>query len=428
MATEPGTTDFSFPLAARGAPAAANGVLAVDLGALGRNYRKLRAMVAPAECAAVVKANAYGLGVQGVVPALHAEGCRTFFVATLAEAQALRALSPDITLYVLDGLLPGTADGFARIGAQPVLGSMAEVEEWRAFCASRSTPSSSSEAFSPRARPEGIGQQKPLPAAIHIDTGMNRLGIKALDCDLLREPPPDPDAGAPPARAFPISLVMSHLACADTPDHPGNAQQRKAFVALSAGIPAAGRSLVNSAGIFLGTGYHFDLARPGIALYGGNPFAGRPNPMEPVVRVLARVAGVGEAGAGETVGYGASRRLTRPTRYATVAAGYADGYFRALGSRDGHEGAPAYSGDYRLPILGRVSMDLSVFDITGVPDGKLRPGDFVELLGPRFTIDDAAACAGTIGYEVLTSLGPRYHRIYFGGKNREEVSSGKKRT
>ena len=378
-----------------------SGVLAVDLGAVARNYNKLRAMVAPAECAAVVKANAYGLGVDGVVPALTVEGCRTFFVATLAEAQAVRALAPDATIYALNGLLPGTAESFASIGTRPVLGSMAEVEAWNAFCARRDTP---------------------LPAAIHIDTGMNRLGIKAADCALLREPPPL-DGGTSGQRAFPISLVMSHLACADEPGHPANRGQLKAFITLSAGFPADGRSFVNSAGIFLGADYHFDLARPGIALYGGNPFASRSNPMEPVAHVFARVANIGEAEAGETVGYGAGRRLTRPTRYATAAAGYADGYFRALGSADGRDGAAAWSGEHRLPILGRVSMDLSVFDITDMPAGALRPGDFIELLGHRYTADDAAAHAGTISYEVLTSLGQRYHRVYFGGKDRGEAQA-----
>lgn len=401
-ATKPRTIDFTISPAARSVPAEANGVLAVDLGALARNYRKLRAMVAPGECAGVVKANAYGLGVNGVVPVLLDEGCRTFFVATLDEARQVRALAPNATIYALNGLLPGAADGFACIGAQPVLGSMPEVEAWKAFCATRGAP---------------------LPAAVHIDTGMNRLGIKAEDCEFLSEPPPAPDCDHGAQRAFPISLVMSHLACADEPRHPANARQFKAFVTLSAGIPAGGRSLVNSAGIFLGGEYHFDVARPGIALYGGNPFIGQPNPMEPVAHVYGRVIATGQAAAGEAVGYGASRRLTRSTRYATVAAGYADGYFRALGSADGHDGAAAWSGEYRLPILGRVSMDLSVFDITDTPDGALRPGDFVELIGSHNTVDDAAACAGTIGYEVLTSLGLRYHRIYFGGKSRDDVSA-----
>jgi alanine racemase len=212
---------------------------------------------------------------------------------------------------------------------------------------------------------------------------------------------------------------MSHLACADEPDHPKNTAQLKSFVALSAQIPPATRSLANSAGVFLGPPYHFDLVRPGIALFGGNPFADKPNPMEPVVRLYGRVAVIGEAAAGETVGYGAVQHLTRRTRYVTVTAGYSDGYFRALGSSDGHEGAFATLGYYRLPILGRVSMDLSVFDATDTPENAIRPGDFVELLGARVTADDVALRAGTINYEVLTNLGRRYHRIYIGAKNRD---------
>ena len=370
-------------------PASAPGVLVVDLDALVRNYAKLREIAAPAECAAVVKGDGYGLGAGQVGAALFAAGCRTFFVATLAEAIGLRATLPEPAIYALDGLFPGAAAEFAALRLQPVLGSIEEIEEWAAFCRDR---------------------QLRLPAAIHIDTGMNRLGLKAAERrSLIAQPDRLKD--------FPVSLVMSHLACADTPAHPKNAAQREDFATFVRSQPQTRLSLANSAGVFLGADFRFDLVRPGIALYGGNPFAGLPNPMEPVVSLYGRIAQVGEADAGETIGYGGAFRLGRRTRYVTVSTGYADGYFRLLGSSDAHAGALAHIGDRPLPILGRVSMDLVVFDITDIPPGLARRGGFVELIGPRFTVDNAAALAGTIAYEILTNLGPRYHRIYISETN-----------
>jgi alanine racemase len=375
-------------------PASATGVLAIDLAALRRNYRKLAGLAAPAECAAVVKADAYGLGIARVAPALAGAGCRTFFVATLAEAAMVAGVVPEATVYVLNGLFPGAAPDFEALGARPVLSSMEEIAEWAAFAA---------------------GAGRPLPAAIHVDTGMNRLGVKPADYAALI-------AAGNTFPAIPADLVISHLACADVPDHPKNAEQLAAFRKITAALPAMRRSLANSPAIFLGANYNFDLVRPGVALYGGNPFAGAPNPMEPVVRLYGRIAQIGEAGPGETVGYGAALKLARRTRYATVAVGYGDGYFRSLGSADGDAGATAWLGDHPLPILGRVSMDLIVFDVTDLPEGLAQRGGLVELMGTRFTLDDAAARAGTIPYEVLTSLKNRTHRIYTGAENGEEAA------
>jgi alanine racemase len=388
-AHKPGAPGGSAPVLSP----SATGLLTIDLGAISRNYRKLCGLVAPAECAAVVKADAYGLGLTQVVPALAAAGCRTFFVATLAEAWTSSNLGVDVQLHVLDGLFPGTAPEFAAIGARPVLGSLDEIIEWAGY---------------------GATVDDPMPAAVHIDTGMNRLGVKPADYDALVV------AGGI-LESFPTELVISHLACADTPDDPRNAAQRSAFTALADQLPAMRRSLANSAGCFLGPDYAFDLVRPGIALYGGNPFADRPNPMEPVIRLQGRIAQLGEAERGETIGYGAARTVLRRTRYVTVATGYADGYFRALGSTDARDGAVGFIGGHALPILGRVSMDLIVFDITDLPDGIAERGGLVELLGERFTIDDAAALVGTIPYEVLTSLGNRYQRIYTGLENGDEA-------
>jgi alanine racemase len=378
------TGALSALLAGAGVPVSATGVLAVDLRAIARNYRRLREMAGRAECAAVVKGNGYGVGACPVASALFAQGCRTFFVATLDEAAALRAELPMATIYVLDGLFPGSAPDFAVHRLRPVLGDPAEIEEW-SDC-SRTTG-------------------KPLPAALHIDTGMNRLGLKAADQrQILEDPARLSGAG--------IELIMSHLACADTPDHPKNAAQRSEFARFAAALPPTPLSLANSAGIFLGEEFRFDIVRPGIALYGGNPFARLANPMQPAIRLYARIAQIGEAAAGETVGYGAALRLKRPTRYVTAAAGYADGYFRALGSADARAGATAHLDGRPLPILGRVSMDLMVFDVTDLPPGSVRRGGFIELIGPNFSVDDAGALAGTMAYEILTNLGSRYTRVY----------------
>jgi len=365
------------------APAHATGVAIVRLGAIRRNYRKLRELAQPAETAGVVKANAYGLGVEVVFPALEKEGCRTAFVATLGEAQALSAFSK-AAIYVLDGLLPGTAPLFEEIGARPVLSSLDEVSEWGAYGKARGTP---------------------LRAAIHVDTGMTRLGLPGEDARLIAQTP-----GLLPG--IDLRLVMSHLACADEPAHAKNEAQRARFAELSSLFPGVPRSLANSGGILLGPQFHFELTRPGIALYGGRPASTGANPMEPVLWLFARIAEVRPATAGETVGYGAAQTLKRRTKIATATAGYADGFFRAASASDTREGPPGFIGAHRLPLLGRVSMDLVTFDATDVPDELLRRGGWIELIGGRATVDDLASFAGTISYEVLTSLGHRYHRIY----------------
>lgn len=381
-----GSGGLSRLLGGASIPASANGVLVADLAALRRNYRKLREAAAPAECAGVVKGDGYGLGAAQVARALAAEGCRTFFVATLGEAAALRPAIGDAALYVLDGLSPGSAPDFAALTTRPVMGDLGEVAEWAAFCAA-------------------LGME--LPSALHVDTGMNRLGLKAAERQAVLAAPARLDGAG-------IDLLISHLACADTPDNPKSRDQLAQFTAFAAGLPPMRRSLANSAGVLLGSGFHFDLVRPGIALYGGNPYAERANPMEPVVRLYGRILQVGEAAAGETVGYGAAHTLRRATRYATVAVGYADGYLRALGATDARPGAVGAIDGAAVPMLGRVSMDLTVFDVTDLPPETAQRGGFIELIGPQFTVDDAAALAGTIGYEILTGLGPRYTRVYLG--------------
>ena len=361
----------------------AGGILTIDLGAIVANWHELGRRAMPSECAAVIKANGYGCGIEPVARTLTAAGCKTFFVADLSEARRVRGVVADPAVYVLNGLWPGTAPAFAENNARPVIGSLVELAEWDAFCA---------------------GNQWRGGAALHVDTGMNRLGISANEAAAL----------APRIRAekHGITLLMSHLVSAEQPGHPLNEQQIKLFREvrlLYRGIPG---SLANSSGIFLGSAAHCDMVRPGAALFGVNPTPGRRNPMRPVVGLQARVVQVRTVLKGETVGYNATWTAKHATRIAVIAVGYADGYPRAASATDAAPGADAIVGGTRCPIAGRVSMDLLAIDITALPDHSVRRGDFVTLLGSEIGVDELAAAAGTIGYEVLTSLGHRYHCLY----------------
>jgi len=369
------------------AKAAETAILTIDLDALAANYRELRDLAAPAECAAVVKADAYGLGMGHAAPALWRSGCKTFFVATLTEAEDLRALLPEAVIYVFNGLLPGTADRFHTYALRPVLNSADEIKEWAGYCA-------------------GVGER--LPCAVHLDSGMNRLGLSPSEVDVTAQ-------ALELWSAMSLTLVMSHLACADDAAHAKNVAQRDLFDTLRARLPEAMTSLANSAGILLGPDFAYDLVRPGIALYGGHPQRRGENPFRPVVHLKGRILQVRDVAAGETVGYGATRTLTRPSRVAVVSAGYADGLFRALSTKDGENGLAVYLGPHAAPILGRISMDLITIDVTDVPETLSRRGAWVELLGPNVSAHALAAHAGTIDYEVLTSLGQRAARRYIGG-------------
>ncbi|WP_073052647.1 alanine racemase [Kaistia soli] len=356
------------------------GRLTVDLGALARNWRTLADRAADAETAAAVKGDAYGIGLEQAVPALAKAGCRCFFVALPQEGIRLKALLPSATVYVLNGLLPGEAARLAAAGLRPVLGSMAEIDEWAAYRAAG-----------------GDGR-----AALHVDTGMNRLGVTLDEAAAL----------ADRTEALGLSLVMSHLACADQPEHPLNAAQLGAFATAARLFPSLPASLANSAGLHLSPDYSFDLVRPGIALYGGRFGTDFPA-LEPVVCVEARIVQIRSVAAGETVGYGATQHVKRPSRIAILSAGYADGYHRMAGSSDGAPGASAFLHGRHAPLVGRISMDLMAIDVTDIPEA--RRGDHAELFGPNIPVDQVAASAGTIGYELLTSLGKRYRRHYVGG-------------
>jgi alanine racemase len=358
-------------------PDTAHAVLTVDLGAIVANWRLLQAKHSSAATGAVVKANGYGLGAVPVAAALAAAGCRYFFVATPDEALGLRNTIPDATLVVLGGLFAGVEPDYAAHGIIPALGSLAEIETWSRM--SRRL-------------------DRTLPAFIHIDTGMSRLGLDARECAVLAR---DHDR----LTGIDVRYVMSHLISAEIPDDPSNALQRDRFVAGRARLPQAPASLANSAGMFLGQAFGFDLARPGSALYGVNPTPMDKNPMRSVVTLAARVLAVREIPAGATVGYNATWTAQQPRRIATVGVGYADGWHR-LHSNTGI----AYFDGHPVPLVGRVSMDLTTFDVTDQP--AVQPGSWLELLGPHRLVDAAARDAGTIGYEVLTALGSRYHRVY----------------
>jgi len=360
----------------------AGAVLTVDLDALCANYRLLCARVAPAAGAAVVKADAYGLGAEPVARALFDAGCRDFFVAHLDEGIRLRAgLAEAARIFVLHGPMPATEDDFLEHGLVPVLNSLHQVRAWSALAAH-------------------VG--RPLAAALQIDTGMHRMGLSLDELDTLV----GEDAAL---RGIDLRLVMSHLACADEPEHPHNTHQLERFRALSARLPVSPASLANSSGSFLDAGFHYDLARAGAALYGIAPHADAPNPLHQVVRLQARVVQVRRIEAGDQVGYGC--RYTAPaTRFvATVAMGYADGWLRHLSGRAG-----AFFQGTALPQIGTVSMDSITLDVSVLPSGRLQPGDLVDLICPSQTVDDVAARAGTIGYEILTGLGPRLARRYVG--------------
>ncbi len=372
------------------APAASEtgSTLTVDLAAITANWRALAGRLLAAECAAVVKANAYGLGLQQVTTALAKAGCKTFFVADLAEARTVRSRAPEAAIYVLHGFTPDWGEGLIEINARPVINSATELAEWDAFVAAHSWRGG---------------------AALQVDTGMRRLGIS----------PDEAVALAPRAQTenHGIALLMSHLVCAEIADHPLNAKQIRLFRELHTLYPGVPASLVNSSGIFLGDAGHFDLARPGAALYGVNPTPGRPNPMQSAVELSGRILQIRGVARDDTVGYDATWTAKRNSRVATIALGYADGLMRAGSGTDERPGGAAIVAGQRCPIVGRISMDLVCADVTDLPDGAVHRGDQALLIGGEIGLDEAAAAAGTIGYEVLTRLGLRSHVVYRGDRS-----------
>jgi alanine racemase len=362
---------------------------------LAANWRLLAGRAAPAECSAVVKADAYGTGIEQAVPALARAACRTFFTAHVSEGSRARAslraagfADADTRIFVLNGFHPeGTGVAAYRDDAlAPVIGTPEELAAWSTARRAAALP----------------------PCALHVDTGMNRLGF-------------DPEVAASLDGAVldhaGVGLVMSHFACSEEPDRSINAIQVERFDTVRRGplgrYPA---SLANSSGIFLDSHPVYDLVRPGYALYGGNPTPGRLNPMRAVVGLRATILQTRWIEAGETAGYGAAWTAVRPTCLATIGVGYADGLPRNAKTLGGDAGPRAIAGGVLCPLVGRVSMDLSIVDVTDAPDEARRPGAILELLGPTITVDDLGRQTGTIGYEILTSLGRRYKRLYLDGR------------
>jgi alanine racemase len=369
----------------------AGAVLTIDLGAVAANWRGLRdagrAAGRPVDCAGVLKADAYGTGAAIVGPRLAAEGCRQFFVAHVDEGIALRRVLPNLPIYVLNGLMPGTEGDFAEHALTPVLNHLGQLNAWRA----------AAQRF-----------DRPLDAVIHIDTGMNRLGFDAEEAQVLVN-----ERGR--LRGLRLALIMSHLVASEEQGNPVNGEQLSRFRGFVRAMPGAPASLANSSGVFLGPDYHFDLLRPGAALYGINPLPGQPNPMLPVITLQAHILQTRRIDAFQTVGYGGAWRAARPSRVATIALGYADGYFRTLINR-----THMHLAGHRVSVIGRISMDLVTVDVTDVPEALCQPGAGVEVLGPHLTPDDLAEHARTNAYEVMTALGRRYARRYI--ENAEQPS------
>ncbi|MGP9819130.1 alanine racemase [Salinarimonas sp. NSM] len=371
-----------------GLPGADAATLTIDLDALGANWRFLRDRSRDGACAAVVKANAYGTGIERAVPALARAGCRTFFVAQVSEGRRVRRVDPTAEIYLLDGLPPGGAGELIAANLRPVLGSADEVREWIEACGGTA-----------------------LPAALHVDTGMNRLGLPVEEALALQAQGAFAGLGE--------TLLMTHLVVAEDPDHAINARQTQAFRALIRAFPGVRTSFANSSGGFLPDAPACDLARPGYSLYGGNPTPHHENPMRPVVRLEATILQVRDVPAGAGAGYGTHWTAPSPRRLATLALGYADGYPRAAGGTDAktRAGTPygqALVGGVRCPFAGVLSMDLTILDVTDAPDAAARRGGTAVLIGDGLDIDEVGMRAGTIGYEILTGLGDRYRRVYVG--------------
>lgn len=363
--------------------------LTIDLGALSENYHSMAERSGSARTAAVVKADGYGLGIEDCGSTLYHAGARDFFVATVSEGVTLRPHAPEARIFVLSGIWEGQEKQVFDNALVPVIASEEQLSFWT----------------------RAVSERGEHPCAVHVDTGFNRLGLPLDDALFLAS-----DVTRP--ASFDPVLVLSHLACADNPSDPMNGAQLAAFREVASAFEGVEASLSASAGIALGAAYHFSLTRPGISLYGGEATNGLPNPMRAVATAEARIIQIRDALPGQSVGYGASFKVSRPTRLAIASVGYGDGYHRSLSGsgiplRDmGNGGAYGFVNGHKVPVVGRVTMDMTIFDVSDVPARDIRSGDYIELFGNNVPLDDVARAGGTIGYELLTGLGLRYERRY----------------
>ena len=363
-----------------------NSFLEINIGLIVNNYQFIKNKVGDTECAAVLKADAYGMGAAMIAKALEKAGCSIFFVATIDEGLELRACfgKNKNKIAVLSGLLKGSEDVFYKSKLTPVLNDLEQIRQWEIY-----------------------NRQKkiPAPSIIHIDTGMNRLGLTINEFQHIVERPTE-------LHGLQVEWIMSHLACGDQPGDTMNQRQLSLFCNAKETLPTVKASLSNSGGVFLGQSYHLDMVRPGIALYGSLSRSIPVNPLNQVIKLYSRILQIRTLSSGATVGYGASYRVSEPTRLATVGLGYADGYLRSLSNN-----SYVFFNGIRLPVVGRISMDYITVDITKIAAEKIKTGDFLEIIGDQFTLDDLAIVANTVPHEILTRLGTRHHRIYYNTEN-----------
>ncbi len=357
-------------------PPDSQATLTIDLKAIVENYQNCNHLAGGVECAAMVKADAYGMGIEQVAPTLfHKAGCKNFFVANLAEAIKLRSFTPDAIIYVLNGIFPNHIDYFIRHNIRPVLNDLDQIRLWAEI------PST--------ARP---------PCAIHFDTGINRLGLSPKETKLFIN-----DTSM--RERLDISLIMSHLACSDDRTNPMNAQQLADFTTITRHFPGTPASLANSGGILLGPDYHFDMVRPGLLLFGGNPSNGvMPENIRAAFQITGKILQIRTLEPGQSVGYGATWTASKTCHIATINIGYADGYLQMFNNC-----GFAYADKTKLAIVGRVSMDMIAVDVTDI---KIKTGGDVELLGAHITLEMASEVSTLSQYEILTGVRERYQRIY----------------
>ncbi|MBB44951.1 MAG: alanine racemase [Rhodospirillaceae bacterium] len=363
-----------------------NSFLEINIDSIIHNYQLINRKVGNTECAAVLKADAYGMGASVIAKALDKAGCSTFFVATMDEGIELRSCFSEHKnkIAVLSGLLEGSEDIFYNNKLTPILNDIEQMKKW---------------AFYNRKK------KISAPGILHIDTGMNRLGLTIREFhDIIDKPTT--------LKELHVGGIMSHLACGDQPGDIMNKEQLSLFLNAKKNFPHVKASLANSAGVFLGQSYHLDMVRPGIALYGSGSGSIPLNPLKQVIKLYSRVLQIRTLSRGASVGYGASYKASKTTRVATVGLGYADGYLRSLSNCSW-----VFFNNVKLPVIGRISMDYITIDITKIASEKIKKGDFIEIIGDKFTLDDLATVANTIPHEILTRLGTRHRRIYHSTDN-----------